>query len=163
MKNQLFTFFAIVGLFQVTTTDAIANRDSSLTEKIDEFLSFDPEVDSTVYTGYKAFSSELGGKKIRTEDNGAPVQGWVIDYYPNGNIMHKGYYVDGKLKIFKNYYDNGMLERSSKLTSYRKAHVEIFYSDGRQKSVLKYFKGRVYKWSQFLYDNEVNDIYVVKN
>jgi len=163
MKNQLFTFFAIVDLFLITTTNAIAKSDSSSTEGKSESVSFDPEADSTVYTAYKAFSSELGGNTIRIENNGAPCQGWVKDYYENGNILHKGYYVDGELKIFKNYYNNGAMERSSKLTSYSKANVKLFYPDGRQKSSLKYSKGRLYKWSEFIYNDGDIDIYVIKN
>lgn len=161
MKNQLLTIFAIVDLFLITTTNAIANRDSALTEKKD-CLEYNPEAESIIFAEYKMFSEELGGNKIRTEMSGAPCQGWIKDYYNNGQIRHKGYYVDGQVKIFKNYYDNGTIESSMKLKGHRKARVKLFHYNGNPKTVCNYMKGKPRKCGEFQYEGGV-EIYVIKN
>jgi antitoxin component YwqK of YwqJK toxin-antitoxin module len=162
MKNQLFIILTLVNLFFTISTNIAANRDSLLTEEKDGF-SFDPESESMIYAVYKTFSAELGGDKIRFDIDGNPCQGWIKDYYDSGQLLHRGYYVDGKLKIFKNYYANGNVERVFKLKGYRKSNMQLFYADGRPKSIIKFYKGNPRKCSEFYYYNNAQEEIYVKN
>ncbi|HOP45048.1 MAG TPA: hypothetical protein PLA11_16115, partial [Flavobacteriales bacterium] len=59
---------------------------------------------------YDDYNPRIGGEAVRMGANG-PCIGWVEDHYPDGVLQHKGYYDDGRLVIYKNYYPDGTLER----------------------------------------------------
>ena len=42
------------------------------------------------------------------------VNGWKEDHYSTGELLHKGYYIEGQLKVYKNFYPNGNIERNFK-------------------------------------------------
>lgn len=102
-------------------------------------------------TIYEKLNLMLGGDSIRVE-KGYACQGWVTDYYQSNKILHKGYYVDGKLKIYKNYYENGMLERSFKVSDAKRGFMQINFYDGKLKSEIDYFEGNPQRWKDF-YNN----------
>lgn len=83
----------------------------------------------------------VGGDSIRNNSKGYVVQGWQEDYYTNGALLHKGYYVEGTLKIYKNYYDNGQLEREFKVTDLKRCVMRVYYKDGKPKADVEYFDG----------------------
>ena len=83
----------------------------------------------------------IGGDSLRYTKDGYNSQGWQEDYYISGKILHKGYYVDGSIKIFKNFYENGQVERNYTSTDPRRSKMEIFYEDGKVRSTIEYFEG----------------------
>ena len=83
----------------------------------------------------------IGGDSLRYTKDGYNAQGWQEDYYVSGKILHKGYYVDGLIKIFKNFYENGQLERNYTSSDPRRSKMEIFYEDGKVRSNIDYFEG----------------------
>lgn len=83
----------------------------------------------------------IGGDSLRYTKDGYNAQGWQEDYYVSGKILHKGYYVDGSIKIFKNFYENGQVERNYTSTDPRRSKMEIFYEDGKVRSNIEYFEG----------------------
>ena len=60
---------------------------------------------------YEDLNQRLGGDSVRNDKKGYAAIGWIKDFYPNGKVLHKGYYIEGQLKIYKNYFPNGQLER----------------------------------------------------
>ncbi len=84
--------------------------------------------------------------------NGYDCEGWVTDYYENGQIIHKGFYVDGQLKIYKNYYPDGTLEREFVTIDNYRCTAKLYYPDGTKKSVVKYLHGSPMVWSDFYAD-----------
>src|SRR5689334_12695522 len=59
---------------------------------------------------YEALNMNTGGDSTRNDVKGYALQGWMEDFYPDGKVLHKGYYIDGQLKAYKNFYPNGQLE-----------------------------------------------------
>ena len=83
----------------------------------------------------------MGGDSLRYTKDGYNAQGWQEDFYVSGKLLHKGFYVDGFIKIFKNYYENGQVERSFAVSDPRHSKLEIFYDDGKVKSSINYYDG----------------------
>jgi len=111
------------------------------------FLSvMDPEFGIVVYEN---LNYRLGGDSSRTDKKGYAARGWIEDYYPGGSILHKGYYTDGHLKIYKNHYPNGTVERSFRTLDNYRSSMEIFYPDGTLKSRVLYKEGTPLKWEDF--------------
>ena len=62
---------------------------------------------------YEPLNMVLEGDSVRME-NGYAVNNWKEDFYNDGTLLHRGYYIDGQLKVYKNYYPNGQIEREFK-------------------------------------------------
>lgn len=92
-------------------------------------------------TMYEKLNFLIGGDSVRNDRRGYACQGWVQDVYENGNIIHKGYYEDGHLKIYKNFYENGNVERVFKVIDFKKCNQQIFYPDGKLKADITYYEG----------------------
>lgn len=111
------------------------------------------EVVDDVYgiTIYEKLNPMLDGDSTRLCD-GYACNGWVTDKYENGNVIHKGYYVDGQLKVYKNFYPDGNLEREFKGLNTFSALSKIYYRSGTLKSQVKYVEAAPLIWSDY-YDN----------
>ncbi|MBL7892915.1 MAG: hypothetical protein JNL63_09820 [Bacteroidia bacterium] len=90
---------------------------------------------------YEKLNFMLGGDSVRNSPKGYACQGWVEDSYANGQLLHRGFYVDGQLKIYKNYFDNGQLEREFKMTDLKRCTMKIYYKDGKIKADIEYYNG----------------------
>lgn len=60
-------------------------------------------------TMFEALNDRLGGDSIRVE-NGRASNGWKKDYYETGELLHKGFYVDGRLKDIATFIPMVMLK-----------------------------------------------------
>jgi antitoxin component YwqK of YwqJK toxin-antitoxin module len=118
----------------------------------------DPEYGITMYN---KMIQPLGGDSMRYTKQGYNQQGWREDYYTSGKVLHKGYYVDGLIKVFKNYYENGQVERNFTSADPKRSKLEIYYEDGKLKSEVNYFEGNAQKQYDF-YPNG-NPEYVEEN
>ncbi|MFH1004100.1 MAG: hypothetical protein V1781_01170 [Bacteroidota bacterium] len=87
---------------------------------------------------YDRMNIVFGADSIRSDNKKYAVQGWWEDYYENKQLLHKGYYIDGQLKAYKNYFPNGQLEREFKMTDLTKSIMMIYYPDGKLKSNVVY-------------------------
>ncbi len=90
-------------------------------------------------TIYDKLIFALGGDSIRYNKKGYNAQGWVEDYFTDGSLMHKGFYVDGQLNTFKNYYPGGQVERVFRVVDIRRSELTVFYPDGKIKSEVYYY------------------------
>lgn len=103
---------------------------------------FDPNlvVDSTYgITMYEKLTPLMGGDCMRYDNKGYNVQGWMDDFYISGKLLHKGFYVDGQLRAYKNYYENGQMERVYRMIDYKHCEIFIYYPDGKLKSEVHYY------------------------
>lgn len=98
---------------------------------------------------YNKLVHDIGGDSLRYTKDGYNAQGWQEDYYVSGKILHKGYYVDGFIKIFKNFYENGQVERTYTSSDPRRSKMEIFYEDGKVRSNIDYFEGNTQNQHDF--------------
>ncbi|MES2567191.1 MAG: hypothetical protein V4565_10015 [Bacteroidota bacterium] len=90
---------------------------------------------------YNKLVPMMGGDSIRYTKDGYNAQGWQEDFYVSGKLLHKGFYADGFIKVFKNYYENGQIERSFSSSDLKHAKLEIFYDDGKIRSNIAYYEG----------------------
>jgi antitoxin component YwqK of YwqJK toxin-antitoxin module len=118
-------------------------------KKGDTYPSLKVKVDSTYgITLYEKLNFSLGGDSIRYDKKGYSAAGWYEDYYENGKLLHKGYYADGNLRTYQNFYDNGQLERSFK-TDYNKSSMKIYYRDGKTRAEIDYVNGNTVKETDY--------------
>ena len=100
---------------------------------------------------FEKYNPALKGDEVRY-CKGYACQNWVKDKYENGQLIHKGYYVDGQLRIYKNYFQNGNLERQFKQIDNFTSTLKLYHKNGQPKSVIKYVDGEAQEWTDF-YDN----------
>lgn len=119
---------------------------------------------------YEKLNYQTGGDSLRYV-NGVKASGWIDDFYQSGKVLHHGYYVDGKLKLYSNYYENGQLERLFKNKDDYHCIMKIYYQDGKLKCEVQYDEGNPRMWKDFYpngnleYIEEYNkgfDYYVLK-
>lgn len=105
---------------------------------------------------YERLSFSIGGDSIRSDKRGYACRGWIEDKYENDQVLHRGYYLDGQLKIYKNYYENGQLERVFKTSGVVGNNMQIFYPDGKLKSEIEYVNGNAQKWSDYFPNGQLS-------
>jgi antitoxin component YwqK of YwqJK toxin-antitoxin module len=100
-------------------------------------------------TMFEPLNMMLGSDTVRNDRNGYAANGYMEDYYTTGQLLHKGFYVDGQLKVYKNYFPNGKVERNFRLVDLRKSKMTIFYDDGTIKSNIIYIESEPLKWEDY--------------
>lgn len=90
---------------------------------------------------FNRMAPSIGGDSLRYTKDGYNAQGWQEDFYMSGKLLHKGFYADGFIKIFKNYYENGQVERNLTIVDAKRTKLEIYYEDGKVRSTINYFDG----------------------
>ena len=98
---------------------------------------------------YEKLNMMLGGDTVRNDMNGYAANGYEEDYYTNGKLLHKGFYVDGQLKVYKNYYPNGNVERNFRMVDLKKSKMTLYYEDGGVKSDIVYVGNEALKWEDY--------------
>ncbi|MFB6258350.1 MAG: toxin-antitoxin system YwqK family antitoxin [Flavobacteriales bacterium] len=135
-------------------TPSMGQNSVFLKEQVPEKKKYEPKkVIDSVYgiEMYKPLNFRLGGDSVRKCGDYA-CRSWVEDKYKNGQVMHKGYYVDGQLKIYKNFYPDGTKEREFKILSKLKSKMIKYYPDGKVKSKVTYLGESPVEWTD-LYKN----------
>lgn len=113
------------------------------------------KVDSTYgIVLYEKLNFTLGGDSIRYDKKGYSAAGWYEDYYENGKLLHKGYYADGNLRTYQNFYDNGQVERAFK-TDYNKSNMKIYYRDGKPRAEIDYVNGNTVKETDYYPNGQI--------
>lgn len=92
-------------------------------------------------TMYEKLNFQIGGDSVRNDKKGYAAQGWIQDVYESGAVIHKGYYEDGHLKIYKNFYENGVVERAFKVIDFKKSNEQVFYPDAKLKADITFYEG----------------------
>jgi len=110
---------------------------------------------------YEKLNPQIGGDSSRSDKKGYAVQGWEEDFYVSGGLLHKGYYEDGQLRTYKNFYENGNVERSFKIIDFKRCGMEMFYPDGKLKSTLIYYNGSVLKATDYYPNGQIE--YEIEN
>lgn len=104
---------------------------------------------------YEKYNKILGGDSVRYCNN-YPCKGWIRDDYPDGIMKHRGFYVDGRLEsVYKNYYNNGQLEREFVLKNYKVSTMSIYYPDGQKLSEIEYFFTEPISWTDYYPDGKI--------
>src|SRR6185312_16265188 len=101
---------------------------------------------------FDKFCPAMGGDSSRKSLQGYASSGWVEDHYTNGAIIHKGFYANGQLTIYTNFYPNGGVEREYKTVTERKTELKKYYPNGKMKSDVEFYDGNSTLWQDY-YDN----------
>ena len=99
-------------------------------------------------TMYEPLNMVLSGDSVRME-NGYAISNWKEDYYTTGALLHRGYYVDGQLKVYRNFYPNGNIEREFRNLDTFRSVLKLYYPSGKLKSEVKYLEGEPMVWTDF--------------
>lgn len=100
---------------------------------------------------YEKLNFYLGGDSVRN-CTGYACTGWVSDFYTNDQLLHKGFYAEGKLKMYKNYYPDGKLERDFRAIDDYRSKLTLYHPNGTLKAEIEYKEGNPIKYDEY-YDN----------
>lgn len=90
---------------------------------------------------YEKLNRLMGGDSVRNNPKGYAAQGWWEDFYKSGTVLHSGYYQDGMLTTYKNFYENGQMEREFKSLDYFRYQMILYWPDGKVRSNITYYQG----------------------
>lgn len=112
------------------------------------------DVESTDYgiLLYDQYANFQKDPKVRKGADGAPINGKKEDFSANNLLLHKGFYQDGKLRGYTNYFQNESIEREYKYKTDGTGDLSVFYLNGYTRSVQKYYNFEVYHWEDY-YEN----------
>ena len=99
-------------------------------------------------TIYEPLNLYLHSDSTRMEE-GYAVNGWKEDHYSTGELLHKGYYIEGQLKVYKNFYPNGNVERNFKAIDSFKSKLTLFFPNGNIKSKISYSNDFAMEWTDY--------------
>ena len=144
---ELFSFSLFTGLLLATITHVDAQTLGAETH------SFVQVYDSTYgIQFYDKYNEVLGGDSVRKYFDGHLCNGLIEDHYPDMQMLHKGFYTNGKLTQYTNYYPGGQIERVFRPTSDRKTELTKYYPNKVIKSDVSYYEGNSTLWQDY-YDN----------
>jgi len=103
---------------------------------------------------YEGLNFALEGDSTR-DCKGYACQAWVEDFYESGQLLHRGYYLDGQLKVYKNYYPDGQLEREFKAIDNYRSLMRKYYRSGTLKSEVRYIEGSAIKWTDYFENGKI--------
>lgn len=88
---------------------------------------------------YEKLNFFMGADSVRYTPKGPSAQGTWEDYYKDGAVLHTGYYIDGQLRSYKNFYPNGQVERDFHELDYFRFEEILYYMDGKVRSDIIYY------------------------
>jgi antitoxin component YwqK of YwqJK toxin-antitoxin module len=97
----------------------------------------------------------LGGDSIRYNKAGYNAQSWQEDYYASGKLLHRGFYIDGQIKVFKNYWENGNLERELIAIDNLRCKMITYYPSGQMRSEVTYYEGSEIKEKDYFENGSI--------
>ena len=112
-------------------------------------------------TMYQSLNVMLGSDTVRNV-KGYAANGFVKDFYITGQLLHKGFYVDGKLKVYRNFFPDGTVERNFRMIDIKKSKMDIYYKDGTLKSKITYINSEAQSWQDY-YPNGLLEFVEVYN
>lgn len=138
------------------------NVNSQIQEDIDAVVQhkvLDESIVDSVFgiTLYEPLNMVLNGDSVR-ESGGYACKGWITDNYDDGKLLHKGFYIDGQLKAYKNYYPNGNMERDFRSIDNFNSMLKLYYPNGQLKSSVRYVNGEPQLWIDY-YENGIMKYY----
>ena len=100
---------------------------------------------------YNKLLESIGGDSVTYNKAGYNLQGWNEDYYISGKLLHRGYYIDGKVIVFKNFYENGQCERTVVNPDPLHCNMDVYYENGKQRFQINYYDGLPQKKYEFYF------------
>lgn len=148
MKTMRLFIFILVGL---CCSSFLKGQNNLSDKKLYHHTYKAAEVIDSVYgiTMYEPLNIMLGNDSIRNDRNGYAANGYEEDFYENGQLLHKGFYVEGQAKVYKNYYPNGNMERNFRMLDLKKSRLTLFYEDETVKSNITFILNQAIEWKDY--------------
>lgn len=146
------TILFIILIITALNLNAQVDYDKQMPAKV----KFDRSLIDSIYgiQHYEPLNMMLSGDSVRMCGTYA-CQNQVKDYYVTGELLHAGFYVDGQLKSYKNYYPNGNVERDFRAIDLYRSQVKLYYESGQLKSQVKYNEGAVQEWTDYYANGQI--------
>ena len=136
-------------IFFFTLTGLLSLSISAQTKIGEKKYSQDAVIDAKYgITMYKNLNMMLGSDTVRNI-NGYAVNGFVKDFYITGELLHKGFYLEGQLKSYRNLFPSGVVERNFRTIDTKKSKMDIYYKDGTLKSKITYINSDAQSWEDY--------------
>lgn len=148
--KRYFVYFIIFNLF--VTNQINAQRFSDQIPQIRRYKQKDILDSLNGITIYNKLLEAIGGDSVTFNKAGYNLQGWNEDYYVSGKLLHRGYYIDGKVIVFKNFFENGQCERSVVNPDPLHCNIDIYFENGKQRSQVNYYDGKPQKKYEFYFN-----------
>lgn len=98
---------------------------------------------------YKRLVAATGGDSIKYNGQGYNLQGWSEDFYMSGKLLHRGYYLNGQLITYKNFFENGQCERVLMNPDPLHCNETIYFNNGNTRRETNYYNGLPQKRSDY--------------
>ena len=108
--------------------------------------------DANNFEKYKKLLVVLGGDSSALNANGSSKQGWQETFYKSSKILHRGFYVDGTLIRFKNYFENGNAALTFENSDPLRCLLNIYFEHGSLFKQINYYRSRPQKVYEY-YEN----------
>jgi len=105
---------------------------------------------------YDKYTPDLEGDSVRKYSDGHLCNGVVEDHYTDMQLLHKGFYTNGKLTQYTNYYPWGEVERTFKPISDRKDELIKYYPNKALKSDVVYYEGNSTLWQDYYSNGQLS-------
>lgn len=145
-------FVVIVCLLAMSSTTAISQTASTANLLSARYNEKDVLDSLTGIDMYSRLIVALHGDSVIRSMAGNSLQGWNEDFYKSGKLLHRGYYVDGKLITFKNYYESGACERVVENPDPLHCQVDVFFENGSPRKRIVYYNGLPQRFYEY-YEN----------
>jgi len=150
---MLKSFFCTVAVVFLLSLNYVTGQ--ALGSKVHSFAQV---YDSTYGIQFYDKYSPIGGDSVRKYPDGHLCNSAIEDHYPDGEVLHKGYYADGRLTHYTNYYPNGEVERVFKPTSDTKDELKKYYSNKVLKSEVQFYNGNPVLWQDYYPNGQLSYI-----
>lgn len=144
LKLNIFLF-----LFALVSSGLMAQRFADQVPQIRRYFQKDICDTTEGIVMYNKLLEAIGGDSVTFNKAGYNLQGWNEDFYMSGKLLHRGYYIDGKVIVFKNFFENGQCERTVVNPDPLRCNFEIFYENGKPRKQIYYYNGLPQKKYEF--------------
>lgn len=103
------------------------------------------------FNQYEALVFKLGGDSVRYCGN-YPCENWVVDYYSTKEVVHRGFYKNGILESYYNFYPDGTKEREFRVLNDNDYFYRLYYPNGNLR-IEKYLYRKVTKELNLYFKN----------
>lgn len=138
-----------IGLALLTTEVVLAQRFADQVPQIRRYAQKEVVDSVDGIKMYNKLLDAIGGDSVTYNKAGYNLQGWNEDYYVSGKLLHRGYYIDGKAIVFKNFFENGQCERTVVNPDPVHCNIDIYYEDGKPRRQVNYYNGQPQKRYDF--------------
>lgn len=105
------------------------------------------------FNQYEALVFKLGGDSLRYCGNYL-CNNWIEDLYSTGQVVHRGFYINGILESYYNYYPDGTKEREFRVLNDNDYFYRLYYPNGNLR-IEKYIYRGVTKELNLFFKNGV--------